>query len=82
MIKYEDLVRYTKDKHINWNTDLFEVLRGFFEHYFNQKPISSNASPKGPYEDMEYFIQVDSGKFNEPEDGEYTSNDLLNLFST
>ena len=39
MIKYSDLVSYIKENHINWNTDLFEVLRGFFEQY-SQPPIS------------------------------------------
>lgn len=33
MIKYTDLVDYTKREHVNWNTDLFEVLRGFFEQF-------------------------------------------------
>lgn len=82
MIKYEDLVRYTKENHINWNTDLFEVLRGFFEQYSNQKSLHSNTQPQKPQDREDYFMQISTESFNEPEDGEYTSNDLLNLFST
>ena len=79
MIKYGDLVQYIKDNHINWNTDLFEVLRGFFEQY-SQSPISiPQPLPYLPSEDSVIF---ERRTFIEPEDGEYTSEDLLNLFST
>ena len=77
MIKYGDLVQYTKDNHINWDTDLFEVLRGFFEQYSSQ--VSEYPLPYSPSEDSVIF---ERREFTEPTDGEYTSEDLLNLFST
>ena len=79
MIKYGDLVQYIKDNHINWNTDLFEVLRGFFEQ--NSKSLLSMPSSL-PSPTSEEQVIFERRVFVEPEDGEYTSEDLLNLFST
>ena len=73
MIKYGDLVEYIKRNHINWNRDLFDVLRGFFEEY-SQPPLPSDSLPE------ELIFQ--RREFKAPDDGEYTSNDLMNLFST
>lgn len=70
-MKYSDLVSYIKENHINWNTDLFDVLRGFFEQYSPQ-PISSELP-------IQQEIIFPSEDFKEPEDGEYSINDLLNL---
>ena len=70
-MKYSDLVSYVKENHISWNTDLFDVLRGFFEQYSSQ-PISSEPP-------IQQEIIFPSEDFKEPEDGEYSINDLLNL---
>ena len=75
MIKYEDLVEYTKRNHIKWSTDLFDVLRGFFEEYSQQPPL---PSPVPPNEELIF----EHKKFKEPDSGEYTTEDVLNLFST
>ena len=77
MITYGDLVQYTKDNHINWDTDLFEVLREFFEQYSSQ--VSEYPLPYSP---SEVTVIFPKGEFVEPIDGEYTSEDLLNLFNT
>jgi hypothetical protein len=73
MIKYGDLVQYTKKNHVNWNTDLFSVLRGFFEQY-SPSPTLSN-----PPIQQELIFSDDN--FKEPQDGEYTVQDLISLFS-
>ena len=73
MIKYGDLVKYTKENHVNWDTDLFSVLRGFFEQY---SPIPTPLSPV-----QQELVFPDEG-FKEPQDGEYTTQDLMRLFST
>ena len=80
MIKYGDLVQYIKDNHVNWNTDLFDVLRGFFESY-NQKysPLPPSSSSQLPIQQELIFESKD---FKAPANGEYTPEDLLNLFST
>lgn len=71
MIKYSDLVQYIKENHVNWNTDLFDVLRGFFNQY-------SLPSQEPPQQELIFPKE----EFQEPADGEYTEQDLLNLFST
>lgn len=73
MYKYSDLVQYTKDNHISWNTDLFDVLRGFFNQYSPQ-PSSSQAP-------LQQEIIFTDNSFSLPEDGEYSIEDLLKLFS-
>lgn len=75
MIKYSDLVNYIKENHINWNEDLFEVLKGFFRDYY---------TPKNPSTSFSQHIQQEllfSEEFKEPENGEYTIQDTLNLFN-
>jgi len=73
MIKYGDLVQYTKENHVNWDTELFSVLRDFFEQY-SPSPALSNS----PIQQEIIFSDED---FEEPKNGEYTTQDLINLFS-
>ena len=73
MIKYAELVDYIKRNHVNWDTDLFDVLRGFFDEY-SQPLLPSDSLPE------ELIFQ--HREFKAPDDGEYTSNDLMDLFST
>lgn len=85
MIRYSDLVDYTKQKHISWNEDLFDVLKGFFEYYLPQPSPYGSADRKHP-KPTSMAAPLDFGlpkeEFKEPSDGEYTSEDLINLFST
>jgi hypothetical protein len=74
MIPYRDLVQYIKDNHISWNTDLFDVLRDFFEQYY-QLPTSLNTP-------IQQELLFTSEEFEEPKDGEYTIQDLINLFNS
>lgn len=89
MIKYGDLVQYIKDNHVNWNTDLFDVLRGFFESQSQQysSPLPpTTVSSVSPDSNLSQPIQQEiffpTEEFKEPTDGEYTTQDLLNLLST
>lgn len=84
MIKYYDLVKYVKNHHVDWNRDLFEVLRGFFEEYADSQPATDvMASPTPQREPQrEPVVYQHITDFKHPDDGEYTSDDLLNLFST
>ena len=77
MIKYIELVQYIKKEHINWNTDLFDVLKGFFNQY-HSPPQPSTCS----FEESFPIIELSAEPFVEPEGGEYSAQDLLNLFST
>lgn len=75
MIRYAELVDYIKENHINWNTDLFEVLKSFFEQYYQPQ-----NSPTAPLVQQE--IVFPERGFTPPADGDYTSEDLINLFSS
>lgn len=85
MIKYAELVDYIKRNHVNWESDLFDVLRGFFEEYSSHDyspPLPHfPTSPTHSYGEVELFMHS-ATKFKEPENGEYTTEDLINLFST
>ena len=76
MIKYAQLVDYIKANHVNWNTDLFEVLRGFFEQYTQSLQYSLPPPPISP---TQLFPKQ---QFKEPKEREYTIQDLINLFSS
>jgi hypothetical protein len=78
MIRYGELVKYIKDNHVSWNTDLFDVLKGFFEEYYSP-PSSPHDVSYYPSEDT---VMPQGREFREPEDGEYNTNNLLELFST
>lgn len=86
MIKYGDLVEYIKANHINWNTDLFDVLRGFFDSKYSlltqysppsSFSVSKNASVVTPPAQQELIF--DHQEFHEPTDKHYTTQDLINL---
>ena len=83
MIKYGDLVQYIKDNHVSWNTDLFDVLRGFFDSKYSL-PTQYSPPPISPtpHSSIQQDIIFPVEEFKEPKDGEYTTNDLMNLFST
>ena len=74
MIKYGDLVDYIKRNHINWNTDLFDVLKGFFEEY-SHPTLPHSTQP------TQQELAFPKEDWQAPEDGEYTTEDLINLFS-
>ena len=77
MIKYAELVDYTKRNHVNWNTDLFDVLKGFFEEYSSHDYLSPPPSTLSIEQEL-----ILPKKFEEPAGGEYSTQDVLNLFST
>jgi hypothetical protein len=81
MIRYGELVKYIKDNHVSWNTDLFDVLKGFFEEYYSPPPPHTSPHNTSYYPSEDTVILQEKG-FREPEDGEYNTNDLLELFST
>ena len=77
MIKYGDLVQYIKENHINWDTDLFDVLRGFFGQ------MTPAATPMDTPKEIvqQELIFSPKASFVEPPDEEYSVDDLLTLLS-
>ena len=83
MIKYGELVEYIKRNHVNWNTDLFDVLREFFEEYsHNYSPLPPPPSSPLPQSSQPTVIIPRVTDFKEPDGGEYSTQDVFDLFST
>ena len=78
MIRYHDLVDYIKESHVNWDTELFTVLKGFFEWYCKRQ-VSLTPSVTSP---IQQNIKYEAKEFKAPESGEYTAEDVMDLFST
>ena len=79
MIRYGELVDYIKRNHVSWNTDLFEVLKGFFEEYYPpQLPHLTSPSHTPHQEELNFSHR----EFTPPDTGEYTTDDLIDLFNT
>lgn len=72
MVRYIDIVNYVRDNHINWNTDVFDILKGYFSQYSEESIDNS----------VEQEITLPVGEFQEPPDGEYSVSNLLQLLST
>ncbi len=74
---YKDLVEYIKENHVDWNTDLFDVLKNFFNSKFQKLSNSPHTSPP-----IQQELLFSEEEFHEPENGEYTQQDLFNLFNS
>ena len=66
MITYSDVANYVRENKVDGNTDIFELIRDIVNQY------SPPSTPSLPLQQELLF----------PEDGEYTIQDTLNLFST
>lgn len=78
MPKYIEIVNYIKDNHISWNNDVFDILKGFFGSQSQQYFPSPTPTPPSPVQQELVFPNED---FKEPQNGEYTTQDLIKLFS-
>ena len=74
MVKYIDIVKHVKENNINWNTDVFDILKDYFSQY-SWPPIPSDPL-------IQQELVFPNGEFQEPADSEYTIEDVLKLFST
>jgi hypothetical protein len=70
-MKYLDIVKYVKDNHVDWNTDIFDILKDYCSQYSSPHPSSS------PIQEL-----LIPNEFIAPDNGEYTIQDVINLFST
>lgn len=79
MPKYIEIVKYVKENHISWDKDVFDILKGFFEEYSSHdySPPPSLSTPP-----VQQELIFSSEEFHESADGEYTTQDLIDLFST
>ena len=77
MPKYIEIVNYVKENHVDWNTDVFDILKGFFSKYSPQ--VLPSPSDDVLLTPDEMFSHTE---FKEPENKDYSIQDVLNLFES
>lgn len=89
-MKYAYIVQYVKDNHISWDTDIFDILK----EYTSQLPPVEGMNKeencavlshtiKGQSEDHPIhssLLEV-KGDYQMPPNGEYSFEDVIELFS-
>ena len=77
MPRYFEIVEYVKENHVDWNTDVFDVLKGYFSKYSPQVLPSPSDDVILTPNDM-----FSHNEFHEPEDKNYSIQDVLDLFGS
>ena len=90
-MKYAHIVQYVKDNHISWDTDIFDILKNYTESLLS--PVERNEMDedravlshtiKGQSEDYPIhssLLEV-KGDYQMPPNGEYSFEDVIELFS-
>ena len=90
-MKYAHIVQYVKDNHISWDTDIFDILKNYTESLLS--PVEKNEKEeseatlshtiKGQSEDYPIhssLLEV-KGDYQMPPNGEYSFEDVIELFS-
>ena len=89
-MKYAKIVQYVKENHISWDTDIFDILK----EYTSQLPPVEKKEIKQTSPELSYTIKgQDStdtisspllevkGDYQMPPGGEYSFEDVIELFS-
>ena len=89
-MKYARIVQYVKENHVSWDTDIFDILKDYTESLL--PPIEGNeigkdravlSANQGPEQSLPIYSSLleveDSCQI--PPNGEYTFEDLIELFS-
>ena len=90
-MKYAHIVQYVKDNHISWDTDIFDILKNYTESLLSpveRKEMDEDRAVlshtiKGQSEDYPIhssLLEV-KGDYQMPPNGEYSFEDVIELFS-
>ena len=87
-MKYAKIVQYVKENHISWDTDIFDILKD----YTSQLPpvekkemdedravLSANQGSEQPQAIHSSLLEV-GDSYQMPPNGEYTFEDVIELF--
>ena len=88
-MKYAHIVQYVKDNHISWDTDIFDILKDYTESLLSpvekieieedQAVLTNNqGSERSPAIHSSLLEVADS--YQMPPNGEYTFEDVIELF--
>ena len=89
-MKYAYIVQYVKENHISWDTDIFDILKNYTS---GQLPPVENKDLDEDRAELSHTIKGQSennpipssllevkGSYQMPPDGEYTFEDVIELF--
>ena len=90
-MKYAYIVQYVKDNHISWDTDIFDILKNYTESLLS--PVENKDLDKdravlshtikglsGDNPIHSSLLEV-KGDYQMPPNGEYSFEDVIELFS-
>ena len=90
-MKYAHIVQYVKDNHISWDTDIFDILKSYTS---SQLPPVENKELDDAGAVLSHTIKGQdsantisssllevSGSYKIPTNGEYTFEDVIELFN-
>ena len=90
-MKYSKIVQYVKENHISWDTDIFDILKDYTSGL--QPPVESN-NKEGDCAVLSHTIKDQNNTppihssllearnpYKVPNGGEYTFEDVIELFS-
>ena len=88
-MKYAHIVQYVKDNHISWDTDIFDILK----EYTSQLPpvegmnkeencavLSHIIKGQGDFNPIHSSLLEVKGDYKIPANGEYSFEDIIELF--
>jgi hypothetical protein len=89
-MKYAHIVQYVKDNHISWDTDIFDILKNYTESLLS--PVEKNEKEESGAT-LSHIIKGENqntpisssllevkGDYQIPTDGEYSFEDIIELF--
>ena len=90
-MKYAYIVQYVKENHISWDTDIFDILKNYTSGQLppvDKKELDENRAElshtiKGQNENNPIhssLLEV-KGDYQMPPNGEYSFEDVIELFS-
>ena len=89
-MKYAHIVQYVKENHISWDTDIFDILKDYTSGQLppveNKNLDENRAAPSHTIKGQSEINPIPSsllevkGPYQMPQGGEYTFEDVIELF--
>ena len=88
-MKYAHIVQYVKDNHISWDTDIFDILKDYTESLLSpveKIEIEEDRAVLANNQGLEQSPAIHSSllevgdSYQMPPNGEYTFEDVIELF--
>jgi hypothetical protein len=89
-MKYAKIVQYVKENHISWDTDIFDILKEYTsklppverkEMDEDRAVLSHTIKGQGDFNPIHSSLLGATGDYQIPPDGEYSFEDIIELFN-